>query len=248
MAQTWRGIFTILLTPFDSDRTLDTDSLRREVDFVIAAGAHGIVTPVNTSEFFVLSDDERRTLAETVISQARGRVPVVIGVAASNATTAEQLAAHAVEQGAAGVIAMPPFVVRYDARGVEDYYTRIARAARGAPVVLQNVGGEVGSAMTPARVLELAERVVAIRYVKEETIPSPHAISELLRRGTNDLVGVFGGSGGRYLVDELKRGACGLMSGCHLVDEQVRVYEAMQAGDEETARMAFYRQLPAQTL
>ncbi len=77
---------------------------------------------------------------------------------------------------------------------------------------------------------------------------SSAAISELLWRGTGDLDGVFGGWGGRYLVDELKRGACGLMSGCHLVDAQVRVYEALQAGDEETARLVFYRQLPAQTL
>jgi 4-hydroxy-tetrahydrodipicolinate synthase len=59
---------------------------------------------------------------------------------------------------------------------------------------------------------------------------------------------VFGGSGGRYLIDELKRGACGLMSGCHLVDAQVRVYEALQQGDEDAARAAFYRQLPAQNL
>lgn len=45
MAESWRGIFTILLTPFKDDRSLDEESLRREVDFVIAAGAHGIVTP-----------------------------------------------------------------------------------------------------------------------------------------------------------------------------------------------------------
>ena len=84
MAERWRGIFTILLTPFHEDRSLDEESLRREVDFVIAAGARGIVTPVNTSEFFLLADDERRRLAEVVIDQARGRVPVVIGAAAAN--------------------------------------------------------------------------------------------------------------------------------------------------------------------
>ncbi len=82
MAERWRGIFTILLTPFQEDRALDEESLRREVDFVIAAGAHGIVTPVNTSEFFLLSDDERRRITEIAVGQARGRVPVVIGTAA----------------------------------------------------------------------------------------------------------------------------------------------------------------------
>src|SRR5215212_10949356 len=95
MAERWRGIYTILLTPFHEDRSLDEESLRREVDFVIAAGAHGIVTPVNTSEFFLLADDERRRLAEIVVDQSRGRVPVVIGTAAPATATAVALTGHA---------------------------------------------------------------------------------------------------------------------------------------------------------
>ena len=97
-------------------------------------------------------------------------------------------------------------------------------------------------------VAKIAGAIPAIRYVKEETLPSTHRISELLRVAGDRLDGVFGGSGGRCLVDELKRGACGLMSGCQLVDAQVRVYDLLQAGDEAGARAAFERQLPAQVL
>jgi len=248
MTERWRGIFTILLTPFQDDGSLDEASLRNEVDFVIAAGAHGIVSPVNTSEFFLLSDDERRRLAEIVLDQARGRVPVVIGTAAPAIGTAVALTRHARAHGAAGVIAMPPYVVPLGPDGVRDYYARIGEAADGLPVVLQNVGGQVGVPMRAEAVAQLAEAVPAIRYVKEETLPSTHKISELLRVAGSRLDGVFGGSGGRALVDELRRGACGLMSGCALVDAQVTVYDLLQAGDVEAARAAFVRQLPAQTL
>ena len=248
MAERWRGIFTILLTPFHVDRSLDEESLRNEVDFVVAAGAHGIVTPVNTSEFFLLADDERRRLTEIVVEQARGRVPVVIGTAAPATGTAVALTQHARAAGAAGVIAMPPYVVPLGPDGVLDYYTRIAEAAGGLPIVLQNVGGQVGVPMRADVVTTLAKAIPAIRYVKEETQPSTHRISELLRASGDRLDGVFGGSGGRCLVDELLRGACGLMSGCQLVDAQVRVYELLQAGDEDGARAAFVRQLPAQVL
>lgn len=248
MAERWRGIFTILLTPFHEDRSLDEESLRSEVDFVIAAGARGIVTPVNTSEFFLLAYDERRRLAEVVVDQARGRVPVVIGTAAPATGTAVALTRHARAAGAAGVIAMPPYVVPLGPDGVLDYYARVAQAADGLPVVLQNVGGQVGVPMRADAVVKLAEAVPAIRYVKEETLPSTHRISELLRVGGDRLDGVFGGSGGRCLVDELLRGACGLMSGCQLVDAQVKVYDLLQASDEDGARAAFVRQLPAQTL
>jgi 4-hydroxy-tetrahydrodipicolinate synthase len=248
VAERWRGIFTILLTPFHEDRSLDEESLRREVDFAVAAGASGIVTPVNTSEFYLLADDERRRLAEVVLEQARGRLPVVIGVAAPSVGAAEALAGHALAAGAAGVIAMPPYVVRLDDDSIAAYYARIGRVARDRPVVLQNVGGQVGAAMSAALVARIAAEVPAIRYVKEETLPSTHRIAELLRVAGDRLDGVFGGSGGRYLVDELKRGACGLMSGCHLIDAQVGVYDRLRAGDEAGARAAFVRQLPAQNL
>jgi 4-hydroxy-tetrahydrodipicolinate synthase len=248
MAERWRGIYTILLTPFLEDRSLDHESLRREADFVIAAGAHGIVTPVNTSEFFLLADEERRRITDIVGEQARGRVPVVIGVAAPATGTAVMLTRHARDAGAAGVIAMPPYVVPLGPDGLRDYYARIAEAADELPIVLQNVGGQVGVPLRAEAIVQLAEAVPAIRYVKEETLPSTHKISELLRVAGDRLDGVFGGSGGRCLVDELKRGACGLMSGCQLVDAQVKVYDLLRAGDEAGARAAFVRQLPAQTL
>jgi len=249
MTRSWRGIFTILLTPFHDDRTLDLDSLRREVDFVVAAGVHGIVSPVNSSEFYLLADDERRQLVEAVIAHVNGRVPVVVGVGASNASTAESLTHHAREAGAAGVIAMPPYVLRPSADVMRDYFARIARVADGLPVVLQNAGGEVGMPLASSVVIELAREIPAIRYVKEETAPASHRISELLSLGGDVLDGVFGsGTGGRHLLNEWRRGACGLMSGCHLVDAQVRVYEAFASGDEAAARSALYRQLPAQNL
>ncbi|MGQ9556260.1 MAG: dihydrodipicolinate synthase family protein, partial [Anaerolineae bacterium] len=62
MSKQMRGIFAILCTPFNEDESLDEDSLRREVNFVVEAGAHGIVAPVMASEFQTLSDSERKTV------------------------------------------------------------------------------------------------------------------------------------------------------------------------------------------
>ena len=54
-----RGLFTIPVTPFTDDGTLDVDSLRRVVAFCVEAGTHGIVSPVNASEFTTLTPAER---------------------------------------------------------------------------------------------------------------------------------------------------------------------------------------------
>src|ERR1700736_2275198 len=108
MPTRWRGIFTIPCTPFSDSGALDLESLRREVNFCVVAGAHGVVAPVNASEFWTLSDDERRSVAEVIVKTVDGRVPPVIGVAGGSAQVAVQFAEHAQSIGADSVIAMPP--------------------------------------------------------------------------------------------------------------------------------------------
>ncbi len=67
-----RGLFTIPVTPFTDQGALDVESLRRLIAFCVEAGAHGIVAPVNASEFTTLTTEERETVTRTVI-QENGR-------------------------------------------------------------------------------------------------------------------------------------------------------------------------------
>ena len=73
----FRGVFAIPPTPFDDlTGAVDEVSLRRCVEFCVAAGAHGIVAPVNASESTALTDAERLRVTEVLVEQAAGRVPV----------------------------------------------------------------------------------------------------------------------------------------------------------------------------
>ncbi|MDH3651619.1 MAG: dihydrodipicolinate synthase family protein, partial [Saprospiraceae bacterium] len=82
--QPFRGIFPIMQTPFREDGEIDLEVLRKEVNFIIAAGAHGMAWPQLASEFYVLSDEERLATAEVIVSEAAGRLPVIIGVQSTN--------------------------------------------------------------------------------------------------------------------------------------------------------------------
>src|SRR5688572_3364626 len=75
-----RGLFTIPPTPFSAEGALDVDSLRRVTAFCVETGAHGIVSPVNVSEFTTLSRDERVTVFRTIAREVGGAVPFVAGV------------------------------------------------------------------------------------------------------------------------------------------------------------------------
>ncbi|MDQ2996093.1 MAG: dihydrodipicolinate synthase family protein, partial [Chloroflexota bacterium] len=84
MNQPWRGIFVILVTPFTETYELDEASLRKQVRFCMAAGAHGLVGPANASEFSTLSDDERKRWIEIVVTEADGQVPVIAATTAGH--------------------------------------------------------------------------------------------------------------------------------------------------------------------
>ena len=78
----FRGIFTIPSTPFLLNGEIDVEGFKCIVDFCIECGAHGLVYPVNASEFTSLSDEERMTLSQVLVEQNAGRLPAIIGVAA----------------------------------------------------------------------------------------------------------------------------------------------------------------------
>lgn len=244
----WRGIFTIPVTPFRDDTEVDLDSLRSEIDFCVEAGAHGIVHPVMASEFFVLTDEERLTMMPLVTQQveragARGRVPVVTGVAATSMQGARRLAKAARDAGSDAVIAMPPYVTKYTQDDVMRYFEEIAKAAQ-VPVFIQNAGV---AAMNPQTLLKLIREIEHVCYVKEEVAPAHHNISRLVEANESKLRGIFGGGGGQNLIDELRRGGSGNMPAAQYTDVLARVFNLYEEGKEAEARELHMRLMPAFT-
>jgi len=236
------GVFPIVATPFRADAKPDTVDLARLVGFIVDAGADGIVFPGVASEFETLTADERPALVEAVAAANAGRVPFVVGVSAPDVDTAERHAMHARSVGAAAVMAMLPSALRDASSAQLSFYQRIA--AVGLPVILQNAPVPTGCGLAPERVAEIVSAVRGVAYVKEETLPCGQRITRLLQLAPVGLRGVFGGAGGRYLPDELARGACGTMPACELTDLHVRQFALHRAGDARGVRRLFDRMLP----
>lgn len=240
-APRWRGIFAIPATPFEDDSELDRDSLRREVDFCVASGVQGIVYPVMASEFFTLSDEERLEVMPIVTRQARGRVPVVLGVSGVSTQAAVRFAEAARECGADAVIAMPPYVTKYPPEDVLRYFAAVAGAAR-MPVFIQNAGV---AAVNQGMLLRLVREIEHVCYVKEEVAPAHHSIAQLVAQKEPNVWGVFGGGGAQNLIDEMRRGAAGNMPAAQYSDVHARIFGLWEAGDERGARALHTRLMPA---
>jgi 4-hydroxy-tetrahydrodipicolinate synthase len=241
-----RGVYAIPPTPFDATGALDEASLVNVIEFCIRSGAHGIVTPVNASEFTTLLDAERLTLVETAAQAVAGRVPLVVGVTGTSAAHSAVFAEHARGSGASAVIAMPPYPYHPDLVQIVSYYTAVARAAQ-LPVWVQNHLPPVGTPMGVATLGALLE-IDGVEYIKEECKHAGHLMSEVRNLANGRLKGFMGGRAGRHLLNEFRRGSDGTMPACEVVDLHVELWRRLDDGDAPGARELHEAMLPLLTL
>jgi 4-hydroxy-tetrahydrodipicolinate synthase len=237
------GVFPVLPTPFDAQGNPDAASLRKLVDYLLRCGVDGLTYPGVASEVGQLTVEERQALVDLVLAEVAGRVPVIAGVSSSDAATTIRLAVAATERGAAALmVAVPPD--RKSAAEQIAYFKEVAQATRGAVLMLQNVPPPVGAGLDPEVLIQVLEAVPSIRYVKEETLPSGQRLSVLRAKAPANLLGVFGGAGGRYITDELRRGAAGTMPAIELAEVHTALFKAHREGDADRVRALFTRMLP----
>ena len=248
----FRGIFAILPTPFRADLSVDYPALESIVDFCVACGVGGIVTPANASEQPMLMDVERQRIIKTAVKRAAGRAAVVAGVTAANAYVAGVFTKQACAAGADALMAMPPYIVKGDQPAVFNYYMTIDKAA-DVPVIIQNYPGPVGAPMSPEFMLDMCGASDNIRYIKEELTYSSHMIANTLKlaeKRSNDdgaragsgkqtagkLWGVMCGKAGKFIIEEFRRGAAGNMPACEIADVHVKIWKLCEEGNFSAAQ------------
>ncbi|MDA0232010.1 MAG: dihydrodipicolinate synthase family protein [Chloroflexi bacterium] len=224
----WRGVFTIPVTPFNEDGSIDWASLRNCVEFCIEAGAHGIVMPVNASEFFTLTDDERDEVVRVGVEVTDGAVPFVAGTTGVSPQHAIARSLAAQEAGADSVMVLPPPRVAGAAQ-MEEHYRAVGEAI-SIPLFIQNHTPPAGTVIPNDVMIRLLQEVPMIQYLKEESMPPGHVITAVLEGAGDACKGVMGGVGGRYILDEFRRGSCGTMPGCQITDAAVAVWDALERG------------------
>ncbi|GAA4404418.1 dihydrodipicolinate synthase family protein [Tsukamurella soli] len=162
----WAGYWPAAPTPFDSDRAVDVDGLTALMELYVALRVGGVLVNGSTGEWFSQSPAERRRVAEVAIDAVDGRVPVIVGVTAYTADEAGDLARHAKDAGADGVLATPPPYVHPSGDEIVAFY-RTLTAATDLPFMVYNWPRGVAVDMSEIdglyqRLADL-DRVVAIK-------------------------------------------------------------------------------------
>jgi 4-hydroxy-tetrahydrodipicolinate synthase len=227
------GVFSVLPTAFRDDASLDIDGTAALVRAHVAAGVSGLTTLGVMGEAAELTEDERSQVLETVLSAAGG-IPVVVGVTGPSADVVATRARDAAAAGVAGLMVSPAATLP-----LPDAVA--AAAGAGRPIVIQDFPAGSGVAVTVDEVVAVADAQPLVVGLKAEAPPTSGTIAALRARRPD--LGAVGGLGGTFLIDELRAGATGAMTGLAVPEHLVSIVRTF-AGDPEAAEREWTSLLP----
>lgn len=233
----WNGVYPAMLTPFKEDESIDFDMFSINLQAQLDAGVDGIILSGSLGETSTLLNHEKTALLQHARKQVKEKVPVIMNVAEQSTKAAVAAAREAEENGADGLMLLPPMRYKADDRETVQYFRTVAENT-ALPIMIYNNPVDYKIMVT----LEMFEQMADlenIQAVKESTRDISNITRMVNRFGRrfNILCGVD-----TITYESLCAGADGLVAG--LVDafprETVALYRLTKAGRHEEA-LKIYR-------
>jgi N-acetylneuraminate lyase len=229
-----KGVMPAFITPYDSSGAVNVGMIRRMAAYHIEQGAGGFFVCGSTGEGLLLTPDERKLVARTVIETVAGQVPVIVHVGAVSTQESAALAADARKAGAAAVSSIPPVYYKVGLAGMLQHIRGIAEAAE-LPTFYYHIPALTGVYLTADELVDAFTSVPGVAGMKF-TDTDMFFLWSMLDSAQGRLR-VFNGAD-QMLFDGLCTGAIGGIGSTY--NYQMRyiagIYNAMQAGDFNTAR------------
>ena len=233
----WTGVFPACTTQLKRDQSLDLPATARHLEALIESGVSGLVICGSLGENQTLDPDEKRAVVSCAFETARGRIPVLSGVAESSTAAAISYVRDVEKLGASGVMLMPPMSYKGDPRETLAYFRAVAKGGV-LPVMIYNNPLSYGNDITPAMLAELADEPAFVAL--KESSGDPRRITE-----------IHNAIGGRYAiftgVDDLIMessilGIDGWVAGTGIAfpRENQRLWELTRAGRWDEARKFYH--------
>jgi 4-hydroxy-tetrahydrodipicolinate synthase len=217
----FHGVFPYLVSPVDAGGKVRTEVLGRLCDDLIKSGVHGLTPLGSTGEFAYLNPAQRTSVVQATIEAAKGRVPVVAGVASTSTADAVAQAKAYQKLGANGILAILGAYFPLQDAQVESYFRAIADAV-DIPVVIYTNPQFQRSDLTLDVIAKLADHP-RIGYIKDASTNTGRLLSIMNRCG--DAIKVFSASA-HIPAAVMLIGGVGWMAGpaCLIPRQSVELY------------------------
>lgn len=229
----WKGVMPAVTTKFNDKDELDLDNFKVNIQAQLDAGVHGIILGGTLGEASTLTELEKRTLVRETVSYVKGVVPVIINIAEQSTKAAIELAHMAEEDGASGLMMLPPMRYKADDRETVTYFRKVAQST-SLPIMIYNNPVDYGIEVTLDMFEDLLNDCPNIQAVKEST----RDISNInrIRNRFGDRLAILCGVD-TLALESLLIGADGWVAGlvCAFPAETVAIYELSKAGRTQEA-------------
>ena len=224
----WEGVYPAVTTPFREDLSVDLGFFARHLESMREAGCRGFVPLGSLGEGATLAFSEKEEILREARRAAGDRARVVAGIAALSTADAVAAARMAERCGCDGLMVLPPYVYRPDARETAAHFSAVI-GATGLPCMLYNNPIAYGTDVSPEELAALADRHANLEAVKESSGDVRRVTA--IRATIGDRLAVFMGVDD-LVVEGIQAGAVGWIAGLvnALPRESVRLFELALAG------------------
>ncbi len=228
-AKPFSGVIPILATPFAADESIDFDSWRRTVEFMLSLDVDGLTVAGVLGEADRLTDAERIGLIDAAARVVDGRVPLIAGVSHRGTHAALALAKAARNAGATAIMVAPQKEATPNEERIFEVFARLSAEA-SMPIILQDHPASTEVHMSAALIARIANELPAVRAIKAEAVPVGPKIAAI-RALLNRPVSILAGLGALYAPFDLASGADGFNTGFAFPEVLQAMIAAQRAGD-----------------
>lgn len=202
------GTGVAMVTPFNTDGTVDYDGLERLINFQIEGGVEYLVSLGTTGEASTLTKDEKKSVWKFTKETVANRVPLVAGIGGNDTLSVVDSIKHFDTEGFDAILSVSPYYNRPTQEGIYQHYKAIAEVSE-LPVMLYNVPPRTGGNMTPETTLRLAHDFNNIIAVKEAS-GNFDQFNQILRDKPSDFLFISGDDA--VTLPLIAMGAAGIIS------------------------------------
>ncbi|AEH02804.1 4-hydroxy-tetrahydrodipicolinate synthase [Lacinutrix sp. 5H-3-7-4] len=166
MNNPFKGTGIAIVTPFNTDKTVDHEALKNIVEYNIENGTNYIVISGTTGESVTVTKEEKAEIIKTIVKVNNDRLPLVLGVGGNNTAAVIEEINTTNLSSFKGILSVSPYYSKPTQEGIYQHFKAISQASP-VPIILYNVPGRTASNMLPETTLKLAKDFENIVAVKE---------------------------------------------------------------------------------
>jgi len=243
MNEKFKGIYTVAVTPFKENGEFDIEQAKKNLDYQIAAGVHGIVVLGATGEYQSISDEEHMSYVSEIVPYIKDRISVIVGASRERPEDVVKLVKHIKSCGAHAAMVLPPFYCHPAQDEIVSFYNYVMDET-AFPVVVYNNPGSAGVELEQNTYCQILKNKQAL--IVKESSGDIHKLTQVINDAPSTAA-VFCGCD-NLAFESFAAGACGWI--CMLSNvapkDCVELYRAVcEEGDLKKGKEVYNRILPA---